>query len=1261
MSRLLRIVLIDSLCAGDKAEVLVDANTCLTGTNGIGKSTFLKLIPLFYGASAGRMVKAGTNTSSFADHYLPSFTSYIVFEYLNHENEPRCAVLHRSHSGYAYRLVSCAWNPELLYVDQIIGLLVEPSSLQRRAMNMRIDCTPELTPRDYLRIIQYNTGVADLEGINSVERKRMIAGLRRSYSLAPLRHHFGGIDNLMFSLLESKGTFDSMKSAMKEILQQETGVESVDLSGMDLAAFTGAIDSRASFLIMEKQIRPMIDRLAQLHPRLVTNEGQQGRLKRIATDQQRDALAAKTTVEAEIQEARARESAASDLYSERSEAIHDRLGTARRTEREALRDVESLIRQRDSYDQSSLPSLMKDYASMSAMEEGLRATAGEHSILVEQGQGIQQRYDKLQTELTRSVLERKQRRSQEAEIRQMDTRAQAQAQLDHLEQQLESAREKHSSELEDHEQKHTLLATALVELKSQAAFLSATRYLPETADAIQNEQRSIDLIRAELDSATIEVAEHGAEQRRFAHEQQAVADEQEQVVRRREQLRDEVETLKCQLNPSEDTLLAFLRSECPAWEQSIGKVIDRGLLLRNDLSPSRALESSTLFGIQLDLNRLQPVAESDREAIESSLALANHHLTEVDEEQQRLTRKASVMLEQRKQHQSLLVEILRRQNKHQENLQALQGHIATLEEEGKENIGRLRSQCAQSLAEAERSLEAHVIQREELKRSQQHHLANLKGIVDKVKQELAVQLDEIERAKKNALDALDREQAEKVDGYTAARLAELTEAGVDSDAIKNLEAAMIALESKLATLNNHLSDIRNYQRWLNDDLPKLPTLKATHLQASELASRIQVEVEAFQQARTEQLNAFKAASAVISERQSVLGTKLSTLASVIKRLEDTPVVNSDLDSLRKLTPADIEAEVGRLEREARSQREEGRSLFRKIEQAIMAGPRDTAEFDAIQDIAMRSRQADGTGEKVWFHATPELQVYMAEGHDVQRSKLITRVRSLCTQVAENQSVLNGLHRSIMDLGRKATRKVNEVLAAFPQFTNFEFRVVSRIHDISAWDEIEGLVEHFNRWRLKSGEIPTDALNERLMSMQRRMKAGGWLSPKLADCFDVSLSWMVNGVQKVAFNTADLGDGLSTGQLKIIVGMIYQALFELIRRDADFDLLLPIDEALELDVNNAYTLLKYFNARNSQLMLGFPGGAPELIRHFTHLYALDRRPSGAVYVKQYQAPETDRLADLNDELELDDGLDLNGPDINRPHTNGPDIDGPGAFV
>lgn len=70
MAKLLRVILIDSLCRGEIVEVKADENTCLTGTNGIGKSTFLKLIPLFYGAPAGRMVRKGTNTTSFADHYV---------------------------------------------------------------------------------------------------------------------------------------------------------------------------------------------------------------------------------------------------------------------------------------------------------------------------------------------------------------------------------------------------------------------------------------------------------------------------------------------------------------------------------------------------------------------------------------------------------------------------------------------------------------------------------------------------------------------------------------------------------------------------------------------------------------------------------------------------------------------------------------------------------------------------------------------------------------------------------------------------------------------------------------------------------------------------------------------------------------------------------------------------------------------------------------------------------------------------------------
>ena len=75
MAKILRIIMIDSLCRGERAEIILDGNTSLTGTNGIGKSSILRLIPVFYGAPPGSVVKSDGNNKSFADWYLPNESS----------------------------------------------------------------------------------------------------------------------------------------------------------------------------------------------------------------------------------------------------------------------------------------------------------------------------------------------------------------------------------------------------------------------------------------------------------------------------------------------------------------------------------------------------------------------------------------------------------------------------------------------------------------------------------------------------------------------------------------------------------------------------------------------------------------------------------------------------------------------------------------------------------------------------------------------------------------------------------------------------------------------------------------------------------------------------------------------------------------------------------------------------------------------------------------------------------------------------------
>ncbi len=373
----------------------------------------------------------------------------------------------------------------------------------------------------------------------------------------------------------------------------------------------------------------------------------------------------------------------------------------------------------------------------------------------------------------------------------------------------------------------------------------------------------------------------------------------------------------------------------------------------------------------------------------------------------------------------------------------------------------------------------------------------------------------------------------------------------------------------------------------------------------------------------------------LSTLYTKLGNQLQALRQTLDRLTSMDAVEVGLESLEKLSAADMAAETSRLIREADQIKNGGRKLFREVEEPFNSDHRGTPEADVIQDIAIRSRNADATGDRFWVLAAPDLQMYIDDGHDAQRSKLITRVRALCTQVVESRKALQDIHKAIQDIGRRATHKVAEVLGWFPEFTNFNLHVQSKIQEMTIWDDISALSVQAERWKgMEANSLPPDGLAYALRMMHKRM-SDGWVSARLEDCFSTSLTWAVNGMPRVARNTSELGDGLSTGQLKIVVGMIYLALFEMIRRDADFDLLVPIDEALELEVNNAETLVNNFNSRNVKLLLGFPGGAPELMKHFKNLYALDRRKSGAVFLKEYRGSEDGGIASLNAGLQLEE--------------------------
>ena len=79
--RLLRMILIDSYSNGRTVEVNLEGHLTLTGENGGGKTTLLRLIPLLFGESPSRVIQSDDNNHSFGRYYFKRTSSYIVFEY----------------------------------------------------------------------------------------------------------------------------------------------------------------------------------------------------------------------------------------------------------------------------------------------------------------------------------------------------------------------------------------------------------------------------------------------------------------------------------------------------------------------------------------------------------------------------------------------------------------------------------------------------------------------------------------------------------------------------------------------------------------------------------------------------------------------------------------------------------------------------------------------------------------------------------------------------------------------------------------------------------------------------------------------------------------------------------------------------------------------------------------------------------------------------------------------------------------------------
>ncbi len=212
--QLKKIILIDSFWAGKTVLLDLDGHINLSGTNGAGKTTFLRLIQLFWGERPSNIVSSSSCKKGFLDYYLPRDSSYLVYEY-QRPNQQVCHVMVQS-DGRAgkYKFIDAAFDKSY-YVNE--HNIPRKSADIDRLYRSSAETSRQMSVDDYCSVIQFHQ-------VNSGKKWIRPLQSRFAMSTSPITH----IEKVISSVIEKIGDFDTIKQMLIDISRDKLSHKLLD-------------------------------------------------------------------------------------------------------------------------------------------------------------------------------------------------------------------------------------------------------------------------------------------------------------------------------------------------------------------------------------------------------------------------------------------------------------------------------------------------------------------------------------------------------------------------------------------------------------------------------------------------------------------------------------------------------------------------------------------------------------------------------------------------------------------------------------------------------------------------------------------------------------------------------------------------------------------------------------------------------------------------------------------------------------------------
>lgn len=1176
--RLTRLILIDSYARGKTVEIDLSGHTALTGENASGKTTLLRLFPLFFGEAPSRVIQSDENNLKFARHYLPHTSSYVVFEY-ERRGQRVLSVIHADgqSDGANYRFINRPFSPELF---RDMNGLVQSQDLSRHLTKLGVDFTKPLSLTLYRQILQNEAG----------REHRQLATM---YSFTGSGGRLKHIERIITSILQRATTFFDLKRMIVSSIQENTDAFSMRTSKRELTHWIGeyeahnAVMEKASIMdeleLHDQQRRQAADEFAVLHARfqlmqdhyqaqVIAGEAEEERLSTLRTQVVNDFNTRSLTLQTAVTAEQAKINSANSTLS-------------------------ALDRRKQQFEADKADERAQAVDALPEMETRLKEQRTRLQELEDSSKSVVEIFDKMDAAA---------RKDADDDTRQLETRKSGLVQdFSNRQAAIYSRHAEHQRQVSDrHRTELAGLNTTVATLGADVAKLEVEARNPQPdpevqqaydleLEAVQEAMRRIDDLRGGLEPL----------ERKLSRAQQQVVDEEAMMNGSQQSLEKaegELQDVIAAGNAGEETLLGFLRINKPDWAQDIGRLVPEKTLLRSDLAPALT-SGSDLFGVTIDLDQLDASRLASEESIQQEIArlrqLVDKRQKQYDEDKAKLgeaSRQRQLAKDARDAQQTLLNQAISAKGGADQRLITARSRLQASKDTARRAAAAALQACRTNLEAARTSLaDAEKRHATELREQEQ---ANAKELVE-LKQAHEKEVVSIDSAIQGIAGRLKERLAE----IAAQRNEALKANGVDVSVLDPIRTDIQELDQRIDQANKDRRYVAEYRDWLEVSWSQRPQHVESHAAAK--AAKQQ-----FEEAHRE----------LIRDRDTRLtehDRRAKEVADTIDKAEKSRrEANGQIGNLASWPRDKATFEAGFDDRVSlellTARRRELQRNYAELLQRIHEG---------IDDIRKQMMSTPGTGPERYHAAAQQRIGYPPPGHEYlwieglrgwyqhehaqNKATLIQLGKTFAQNISAFWSGLGNFKKQVGNFSSDLKSHLHQG-QVFANIADVSVIITTDVDKQNYWQAIEALHHEYDSWHTQGDALPPASFISAAREVAMVLSDDKGLVADPVDLINLQVTANIDGDgSKVAKNEASLARMSSNGLSYIILVVILIGFINRIRRKERVAVPFVVDELKDLSVGNATALLNLLARNNITMVSAFPDVDPDLAPLFTKNYKI----------------------------------------------------------